>query len=73
MYGIVFETLGNKKVPGVYIMSLVMQNHIKTEFPEVELDQTNAIPDHVLPEERVCRKDILDQAVFTKSGEVSKD
>ena len=73
MYGIVVETLGNKNDPGVDIMSLVMQNHIKTEFPDEVMDQTNAIPDHVTPEERVGRKDITDQAVVTIDGDDSKD
>lgn len=48
-----------------------MQNHIKTEFPDVQLDQTNAIPDHVLPVQRVGRMHILDQAVVTIAGEAS--
>ena len=54
-------------------MSLVMQNHIKTEFPDEVMTQTNDIPDHVTPEERVNRKDITDQAVVTIDGDDSKD
>ena len=73
MYGMVVETLGNKNDPGVDIMSLVMQNHIKTEFPDEVMTQTNDIPDHVTPEERVNRKDITDQAVVTIDGDDSKD
>ncbi len=67
------QNLGNKNDPGVDIMSIVMSNHIKSEFPPEVLAQAQNIPDHVLDSDRTGRRDITDQAVVTIDGDDSKD
>ncbi|WP_179394748.1 ribonuclease R [Lacticaseibacillus absianus] len=73
MLGIIESNLGNKNDPGVDIMSLVMQNDIRVEYPEDAMAQANEIPDHVTEQDRLGRRDITDQPVVTIDGDDSKD
>ncbi|MFD1432258.1 ribonuclease R [Lacticaseibacillus yichunensis] len=73
MRGIISQDLGNKNDPGVDIMSLVLANDIRVDYPQDALDQANAIPDHVTDEDRIGRRDITDQPVVTIDGDDSKD
>jgi ribonuclease R len=73
MQGIVLKTLGNKNEPGVDILSIVYDHGLHDEFPQEVLDQANAIPDTVQPEDKVNRKDITDQPMVTIDGDDSKD
>ncbi|WP_127849163.1 ribonuclease R [Lacticaseibacillus hulanensis] len=73
MEGVIKQDLGNKNDPGVDVMSIVYQNHIKSEFPEEVLTQANEIPDHVTEADRVNRRDITDEVVVTIDGDDSKD
>ena len=73
MTGMMSQNLGNKNDPGVDIMSIVMSNHVKANFPQEVLDQAQSTPDHVLDTDRAGRRDITDQAVVTIDGDDSKD
>lgn len=53
MQGVALLTIGNKNDPGVDIMSIVVDNDIRTDWPEEAMDQANNIPDHVTEEEKV--------------------
>ncbi|WDF81956.1 ribonuclease R [Lacticaseibacillus pabuli] len=73
MEGMLVKDLGNKNDPGVDIMSIVAQNHIKADFPQDVLDYANEIPDHVTDKDRQGRRDITDEPVVTIDGDDSKD
>ncbi|MBU3851929.1 MAG: ribonuclease R [Candidatus Paralactobacillus gallistercoris] len=71
--GIATQILGNKNEPGVDIMTIVEQHDITVDFSEEAMAQAEAIPDEVLPEEKVGRRDLTDQYVVTIDGDDSKD
>lgn len=73
MVGVVTKIIGNKNLPGVDIMAIVSAHDVKTEWAQDALDQSNAIPDHVLPEEMADREDIREQPAVTIDGDDSKD
>ena len=73
MQGVALLTIGNKNDPGVDIMSIVVDNDIRTDWPEEAMDQANNIPDHVTEEEKSKRVDITDQPAVTIDGDDSKD
>ena len=73
MQGVALLTIGNKNDPGVDIMSIVVDNDIRTDWPEEAMDQANSIPDHVTEEEKAKRVDITDQPAVTIDGDDSKD
>ena len=73
MTGAIIEIIGNKNDPGVDIMSIVAEHDVRTEWPEDAMKQANAIPDHVIPEDKKGRVDITDQPAVTIDGDDSKD
>ena len=54
-------------------MSIVAEHDVRTEWPEEAMKQANAIPDHVIPEDKKERVDITDQPAVTIDGDDSKD
>src|SRR5699024_2232548 len=44
-----------------------------TEFDPEALEQSEAIPDHVLPEEKAARRDLTEEVTVTIDGDDSKD
>ncbi|MBP2057692.1 ribonuclease R [Lactobacillus colini] len=73
MEAVALLTIGNKNDPGVDIMSIVVDNDIRTDWPQEAMDQANAIPDHVTDEDKAGRVDITDQPAVTIDGDDSKD
>ncbi|GBG04563.1 ribonuclease R [Lactobacillus rodentium] len=73
MTAVAIKTLGNKNDPGVDIMSIVVDNEIRTEWPTDAMEQANSIPDHVTPEDKKGRIDITEQPAVTIDGDDSKD
>ncbi len=71
--GIATQILGNKTAPGVDVTTIVEEHNITTDFSEEAIAQAEAIPDEVLPEEKVGRRDLTDQYVVTIDGDDSKD
>ena len=73
MSAVAIKTLGNKNDPGVDIMSIVVDNEIRTEWPEEAMEQANSIPDHVTEADKKNRVNITDQPAVTIDGDDSKD
>ena len=71
--GFVIKILGHKTDPGVDILSIAAKYQIEDEFPEEELEEIKKIPDHVLENEYVGRRDLRDQMIFTIDGDDTKD
>lgn len=73
--GEVLKVLGHKNDPGVDVLSIAYKYDIETEFSEEVMNQVNAIPDHVLPEEIEARlaHDLRDKVIFTIDGDDTKD
>ena len=73
--GEVLKVLGHKNDPGVDVLSIAYKYDIETEFSEEVMNQVNAIPDHVLPEEIEARlsHDLRDKMIFTIDGDDTKD
>lgn len=73
MEGLVKQVIGHKNDPGMDILSIVLQHGIPVEFDEATLKEAEAIPDVVLEEERVGRKDLRDEPIVTIDGIEAKD
>lgn len=73
MTGMVTEVIGDKDEPGIDILSVVYAHDVPHVFPQEVMDEANAIPDHVLPEEKRGRQDITDQPLVTIDSIESKD
>lgn len=73
--GNVLKVLGHKNDPGVDITSIACKYDIDIEFPEAVLKELDNIPDHVLPEEIIARKDhdLRNEMIFTIDGDDTKD
>lgn len=71
--GYVSEIIGHKNDPGVDIISIVKSLDIPSEFPEEVMKQTSYVPDEVLEEDKVNRKDIRNWQTVTIDGEDAKD
>ncbi len=71
--GFVIKILGHKTDPGVDILSIAAKYQIEDEFPEEEMEEIKKIPDHVLENEYVGRRDLRDQMIFTIDGDDTKD
>ncbi len=73
MTGPALEVIGDKDEPGIDILSVVYAHEVPHEFPQEAIDQANAIPLHVLDEERKGRRDLTDQPLVTIDSIESKD
>ena len=73
MTGAVTEVIGDKDEPGIDILSVVYAHDVPHEFPQEVMDQANAIPLTVQPEEKVGRRDLTDQPLVTIDSIESKD
>lgn len=73
MQGIAETVLGNKKDPGVDILTIVYDNDIHVDFPKEAVEQSEEIPDTVTETDRKGRVDITDQVMVTIDGDDSKD
>lgn len=73
MTGMVTEVIGDKDQPGIDILSVVYAHDVPHVFPQAVMDEANAIPDHVLLEEKKGRKDITAQPLVTIDSIESKD
>lgn len=73
MQGIAETVLGNKKDPGVDILTIVYDDDIHVDFPKEAVEQSEEIPDTVTETDRKGRVDITDQVMVTIDGDDSKD
>lgn len=67
------QVIGSVDDPGINILQIVYSHDVPSQFPEDVLQEADAIPDHVLPEEIKGREDITDQDLVTIDAEESKD
>ncbi|RLQ85115.1 ribonuclease R [Planomicrobium sp. Y74] len=71
--GMVKQILGHKNDPGVDILSIIHKYGIETEFPPAVLDEANAVPDEIDPEDLNDRRDLRDEQIVTIDGADAKD
>ena len=71
--GEVIKVLGHKNDPGVDILSIVYKYNINVDFPEEVDEELKSIPEIVREEDKVNRRDLTDQVIFTIDGDDTKD
>ncbi|MBT9281253.1 MAG: ribonuclease R [Hydrogenibacillus schlegelii] len=71
--GRVVEILGAEGEPGVDIRSIIRKYELPEAFPDDVLAEARALPQAVLPEERIGRRDLTALMTVTIDGEEAKD
>lgn len=71
--GEVEEILGAWDAPGVDIRALMVERHLKAEFPEEVVAEAQALPDAVREEDLRGREDLRDRLIVTIDGSDAKD
>ncbi|MDD3241150.1 MAG: ribonuclease R [Bacilli bacterium] len=71
--GEVIKIIGHKNDPGVDILSVVYKYNIMDTFPEEVDEELLNIPEEVLEEDLVNRKDLTNEEIFTIDGDDTKD
>lgn len=71
--GQIIRVLGHKNDPGVDISSIVAKYQIRDTFPDEVMQEAASLPDEVLEEEKVGRKDLRDHMIYTIDGSDTKD
>ena len=67
------KMLGHKNDPGVDILSIAYKFNIQTDFSEEVLNEVEDIPTEVSLEEKVGRRDLTNEVIFTIDGKDTKD
>ena len=67
------EVLGHADDPGVDILSVLIENGVRTEWPKAVLDVLDDIPQSVSKKDMAGRLDLRDELIFTIDGEDAKD
>ncbi len=71
--GEVVKIIGHKNDPGVDIISIALRHGIETKFNEAVINELKTIPNKVLEEEKIGRKDLTNELIFTIDGDDTKD
>ncbi len=71
--GEVIKIIGHKNDPGVDILSIVYSHNIADTFPEEVEEELKAIPAEVREEDKVGRRDLTKEMIFTIDGDDTKD
>ena len=71
--GEVTKVLGHKNDPGVDILSIVYKYDLKDTFDEETINELDNIPEEVKEEEKVGRRDLTKEMIFTIDGSDTKD
>lgn len=71
--GEVITVLGHKNDPGIDILSIIHKHGLPMDFPEEVLEQANAVPDEIDPNELKGRRDLREQTIVTIDGADAKD
>lgn len=69
----ILENLGHKNDPGVDILSIVKELGIPYKFSDKINTELDKIPNEVLADELVNRRDLRDEVIFTIDGDDTKD
>lgn len=67
------KIIGHKNDPGVDILSIVYNYEIKDTFDEETIAELDDIPEEVSEEEKVGRRDLTSEVIFTIDGDDTKD
>ena len=67
------KIIGHKNDPGVDILSIVYNYEIKDTFDEETIAALDDIPEEVKEEEKVGRRDLTGEVIFTIDGDDTKD
>ena len=71
--GIVKEIIGHKDDPGVDILSIIYKYGINTVFSDEVVDELRKMPNNVLEEDKIGRRDLTNEVIFTIDGADTKD
>lgn len=71
--GEVVTILGHKNDPGVDILSIIHKHGLPQDFPEEVLEQANAVPEEIDPNDLEGRRDLREQTIVTIDGADAKD
>ena len=71
--GELIEILGHKNDPGVDILSIVRKFGINDTFSDSVMREVDKIPDTVSEEEKIGRRDLREEVIFTIDGDDTKD
>ncbi len=71
--GKIAKIIGHKNDPGVDIIAIALRHGIEVEFSEEVIKELEDIPNVVLENEKVGRKDLTDEMIFTIDGDDTKD
>jgi ribonuclease R len=71
--GKVIKILGHKNDPGVDILSIVEKYEIKYEFDPEVVEQLDSIPEEISEKDKVGRRDLTNEVIFTIDGDDTKD
>ncbi len=71
--GEVLRILGHKNDPGVDILSIVLKYGIRDSFSEEVMREVDSLPNEVLENEKIGRRDLRDEMIFTIDGAKTKD
>lgn len=67
------KEVGFKYDPGVDVLSILYEHDIWPDFPESVLKEITKIPDHVVENDKVGRRSLLDKQIITIDGEDARD
>ena len=71
--GRVVKILGHKNDIGVDIVSIVEKYEIKYEFDQEVIEELDSIPEEISESDKVGRRDLTNQMIFTIDGDDTKD
>lgn len=71
--GEVVKIIGHKNDPGVDILSIIYDHGINDVFTDKVIEEVNNIPSEVLDIDRIGRKDLTNETIFTIDGDDTKD
>ena len=71
--GKIAKIIGHKNDPGVDIIAIALRHGIEVEFSEEVIKELEDIPNVVSENEKVGRKDLTNEMIFTIDGDDTKD
>ena len=71
--GKIAKIIGHKNDPGVDIIAIALRHGIEVEFSEDVIKELEDIPNVVSENEKVGRKDLTNEMIFTIDGDDTKD
>ncbi|RYM05945.1 ribonuclease R [Sporolactobacillus sp. THM7-7] len=71
--GIITQILGHKNDPGIDILSIIYKHDLPLEYPPEVIAEAEAVPETIVPEDRVGRRDLRNETIVTIDSEEAKD